>query len=68
MDQPDKTDRVDLDDDGQVDDVAVWDCSLFRLERMSDDHVWIRVYRENSPDLVFQLGSKTKIDIMVEEE
>jgi len=41
----------------EIDDVALTGVSMFRLERMSDNTIWIRVYRE-SGDVVFWLGAK----------
>lgn len=44
-----------LDDTGALDDVVVDDVATFRLERMSEDHVWGAVYRRD--------GSRTSFDL-----
>lgn len=44
-----------LDDQGCLDDVVVDDVETFRLERMSDDHIWGAVYRRD--------GSRTDFNI-----
>ena len=53
--------RVDYDETGNLDDVAVSDVSLFRLEYMDDNRIWIRLYRKGTPDLVIHLESAGKI-------
>jgi hypothetical protein len=55
------TDRIDYDETGNLDDVAVSDVELFRLEYMDDNSVWIRLYRHDKPDIVIWLGAAGKI-------
>lgn len=62
--------RIDNDDKGELDDIAVSHVSMFRMEWMSDDCVWIRLYRDQKgkDDLVFWLNSKKKIIGKVERD
>lgn len=53
-------DRIDY-DDGNLDDVAIANVSMFRLEYMADNNVWIRCYRSGQPDVVFWLQARGKI-------
>jgi hypothetical protein len=55
------TDRIDYDDAGNLDDVAIENVLMFRLEYMDDNRIWIRLYRDNKPDLVFHLEAAGKI-------
>jgi hypothetical protein len=55
------TDRIDYDDAGNLDDVAIENVWMFRLEYMDDNRIWIRLYRDNKPDLVFYLEVAGKI-------
>lgn len=48
--------RVDY-KDNQLDDIAISDVSLFRLERLDANNVWIRLYRDNGSDFVIYLSS-----------
>ncbi len=54
-------DRIDYADHDLLDDVSVKDIELFRLEKMDDGTIWIKLYRKDSPDLVIWLFSKTMI-------
>jgi hypothetical protein len=54
-------DRIDYDDAGNLDDVAIENVRMFRLEYMDDNRIWIRLYRDNKPDLVFHLEAAGKI-------
>jgi hypothetical protein len=42
-------------DDLGLDDVVVKDVSMFRMERMDDDHVWLACYLTGGEDLVIDL-------------
>ena len=53
--------RIDYGKNGNLDDVAVSDVELFRLEYMDDNHIWIRLYRKKKRDIVFTLTAKGKI-------
>ena len=53
--------RIDYDETGNLDDVAVSDVTLFRLEHTDDSHIWIRLYRNGAPDLVIHLAAAGKI-------
>ena len=55
------TDRIDYDDAGNLDDVAIENVRMFRLEYMDDNRIWIRLYRDNKSDLVFHLEAAGKI-------
>jgi len=63
MSRREYVERIDNDDQGELDDVAVSHVSMFRMEWMSDGCVWIRLYRDQKgkDDLVFWLNSKGKI-------
>lgn len=58
----DKVCRVDFDDTGCLDDVAIDGVKMFRLEYMSDNSVWICLIMNEGPDHVFWLNAKGKID------
>ncbi len=55
------TERIDYDGSGNLDDVAISDVELFRLEYMDAKTVWIRLYRKDEKDIVFWLGARGKI-------
>lgn len=55
------TDRFDYDDKGNLDDVVVEDVKTFRLEQMTDGHIWMACYRDGKPDVRFSLTAKGKI-------
>ena len=55
------TDRFDLDNKGELDDVVVIDVEMFRFERMDEGLWWMRCYRNSKPDIVFWLSAKGKI-------
>lgn len=57
----DRIERIDLDEAGNLDDVAVSDVAMFRLEFMSETGVWIRLYRSGRPDLVISLQADSAI-------
>ncbi len=50
-------DRIDY-EDGDLDDIVLKDVTMFRMERMDDGHFWIRCYRDNEPDVVFNLTAE----------
>ena len=63
---PQDVERVDLNDDGTVDDVAIsLGGGMFRLEQMSGKAYWMRLYMpDGSPtDHVFNVYSKSKIKV-----
>lgn len=47
-------DFIDYDQNG-LDDVALNNVHLFRMERMDDNAFWIRCYRKGGQDIVFRL-------------
>ena len=53
--------RIDYDENGDLDDIVIENVTMFRMERMSDNTFWIRCYRDNGKDVVFNLSSKKKI-------
>lgn len=57
----DKPDRIDCDGRGDLDEIVLNDVSMFRMERMNDGYFWIKCYREDKPDVVFNLNAKGKI-------
>ena len=61
LDSAVEPDRIDYDDNGNLDDVAIENVRMFRLEYMEDNRIWIRLYRDNKPDLVFNLEAAGKI-------
>ena len=54
-------DRIDYDDAGNLDDVVIENVRMFRLEYMDENRIWISLYRDNKPDLVFHLETAGKI-------
>jgi hypothetical protein len=61
-------DRIDLDGKGHLDDVAIKDVDMFRLEYMSRKGIWIRLYRHGKTDIVIHLNSNSGISAIVELE
>jgi hypothetical protein len=52
------TERIDYNQRGDLDDIAVGSVDLFRMERMSDGGFWIKLYRSNGKkDIVFWLNA-----------
>lgn len=56
-----RANRVDYDDDGNLDDVVLMNVKMFRLERMTKRRIWIACYREGLPEVVIRLNSRSKI-------
>jgi len=54
------TDRIDYNENG-LDDVVVHNVTMFRMERMTNNSFWIKCYRDDKPNLVFNLHSDGKI-------
>lgn len=56
------TDRVDY-AKGNLDDVVIENVTMFRLEYMDSNSVWIRLYRDDpgKRDVVIRLNAKGKI-------
>ena len=54
---PYRADRIDMDDDGELDDVAIA-ATRFRLERMSLGAWWLSVTRPDGSRFVVNLGTK----------
>lgn len=54
---PYREDRIDLDDAGELDDVAIA-ASRFRLERMAEGAWWMSVERPGKSNLVVNLSTK----------
>ncbi len=42
-------------DDLGLDDVVVKDVSMFRMERMDDDYVWLACYLADGQEIVFDM-------------
>ena len=57
----DSPNRIDYDDNGNLDDVALGDVEMFRLEYMDDRTIWIAVIRKDGTEDVFWLRSGKKI-------
>ena len=54
--------RIDLDDRDNLDDIAISDVTMFRMEWMSNHTVWVCAYTKDNPDgYRFWLNSKKKI-------
>lgn len=62
------TRRIDIDSNGELDDVAISDVSMFRLERMDKGVWWMCVYYEGGGRDTFWLRSKKKISANHEDE
>lgn len=58
---PDTPDRIDYDKRDDLDDIVLNDVETFRMERMGAGQFWIRCYRKDKPDVVFNLSSPRKI-------
>jgi len=54
-------DRIDYDECGNLDDIVVNDVTMFRMEWMDNNQVWIKCYREGKPDVAFRLSARGKI-------
>ncbi len=46
---------------GNLDDVVVENVDMFRLEYMSPNHIWLKCYRKDKPDIRFSLTARGKI-------
>ena len=57
--------RIDHDGRGNL-DMSVSDVQLFQLEYLADNRVWMRLHRDNAPDIVIWLTSREKIAGSVE--
>lgn len=57
----DALDRIDYGGDGNLDDIAISNVEMFRMEWMDDNSVWIKCYRDGKPDVVFHLNARGKI-------
>jgi hypothetical protein len=53
--------RIDFTKSGELDDVAISDVEMFRLEYMDTGSVWIRLYMRDGKDHVFWLNSSRAI-------
>ena len=53
------TEKILYDDTGNLDDVALSDVSMFRLEYMDEGTVWRRLDRDNAKDVVIWLCART---------
>lgn len=60
-DQPGSADRIDRDERGELDDVVIENVAMFRMERMDGKHIWIALYREGKPDIVFRVTARNRI-------
>lgn len=54
-------DRIDYDEQGDLDDIVVNHVVMFRMERMDSGEFWIKCYLNGKPDVVFNLNSSSKI-------
>lgn len=57
----DSPDRIDYDEGGNLDDIVVNDVTMFRMEWMDSNQVWIKCYCEGKPDVTFRLSARGKI-------
>lgn len=53
--------RIDYDSRGDLDDIAIQEVTMFRMERMGTGRFWVRCYRNGKPDIVIYLTSARKI-------
>jgi hypothetical protein len=51
-----KVERIDY-ANGDLDDVAVSDVELFRMERIADGSFWITLYRAGDKEIAFSLNA-----------
>jgi hypothetical protein len=62
-------DRIDLDDDGQLDDLVLNDVSMVRVERMDDAALWMKFYGADGREHAVRVGIvEKKLRILYEEE
>lgn len=54
------THRIDNDENGDLDDIAIDGVSAFRMEKMNNGTWWVRVYCEDGRDEVFWLNAVGK--------
>lgn len=54
----DGNDFIVFDESGDLDDIALTGVTMFRMERMSTNTFWIRLYRRGGEDIVFWLGAE----------
>jgi len=52
--------RIDYDDRGNL-EISVSNVQLFQLEYMTDNRVWMRLHRDDGPDIVIWLSSRQKL-------
>ena len=50
-------DRLSYDDNNELDDVVINNVDMFRLERMSNNDIWIAVYRGDKR-VAFSIGTR----------
>ena len=61
------SDRIDYDDNGELDDVVVNNPISIHIERMDTNQVWLCVYTADYPDgMRFWLTSKGKLEWTLE--
>jgi hypothetical protein len=53
--------RIDYNSAGDLDDIHIKDVTDFRMERMSDNSFWLRLYRDGKEDVIFWLNSEKPI-------
>jgi hypothetical protein len=52
-----KADMIKLDEDDDVDDIALHDCKLVRMERMSNSHFWLAFERADGSCLTIDIST-----------
>jgi hypothetical protein len=58
------TDYILRDDDDIIDDMAIEDVSLFRLEVLGDNQIWLKLcFTDGRQDIEINLSARGKINI-----
>jgi hypothetical protein len=61
MSDAEAADRIDYNSRGDLDDIAISDVTMFRMDRMDSGVFWLRCYRDGKPGVIFWLRSMRKI-------
>ena len=50
------------------DELFIKDPTNIHIERMNDDHIWMRIERSDGPALAIQVWSRGKVGVLIEED